>query len=138
MALSVTWPCARNFDDILSPFSYQFQLPKSGIFSGSREVRKRLPEISTVPASDTVTSVALTLVALRRAAALPSLEAALDQDFRVAARVSRGTEVIEGIRAQVIDKDRTPHWVPDTLEQVGWGAVEAHFAPLGANELGLG
>jgi enoyl-CoA hydratase len=83
------------------------------------------------------TSVALTLAALRRAAALPSLEAALDQDFRIATRVSEGTEVVEGIRAQVIDKDRAPHWSPATLAEVTAEAVERHFAPLGDAELGL-
>ena len=87
--------------------------------------------------SKSPTSVALTLAALRRAAALPSLEAALDQDFRVATRISRGAEVIEGIRAQVIDKDRTPHWSPATLAEVTAAAVEQYFAPLGDAELGL-
>ncbi len=87
------------------------------------------------------TSVALTLAALRRAAALPSLEAALDQDFRVATRISRGAEVIEGIRAQVIDKDRAPRWSPASLAEVEGAAIEQYFAPLsdapGAAELGL-
>ncbi|MEO6533779.1 MAG: enoyl-CoA hydratase/isomerase family protein [Pseudolysinimonas sp.] len=87
------------------------------------------------------TSVALTLAALRRAAALPSLEAALDQDFRVATRISRGAEVIEGIRAQVIDKDRAPRWSPATLAEVTTDAIEQYFAPLGGaeqtDELGL-
>ena len=88
------------------------------------------------------TSVALTLAALRRAAALPSLEAALDQDFRIATRISRGTEVVEGIRAQVIDKDRAPRWSPATLAEVTAEDVEKYFAPLGpsdpgAAELGL-
>jgi len=83
------------------------------------------------------TSVAVTLAALRRAAALPSLEAALDQDFRIATRISQGTEVVEGIRAQVIDKDRTPHWSPATLAEVTSDAVEKYFAPLGDAELGL-
>ncbi|HEU0206714.1 MAG TPA: enoyl-CoA hydratase/isomerase family protein [Pseudolysinimonas sp.] len=91
--------------------------------------------------SKSPTSVALTLAALRRAAALPSLEAVLDQDFRVATRISRGAEVIEGIRAQVIDKDRTPHWSPATLAEVTAEAVERYFAPLGDEpgdaELGL-
>jgi enoyl-CoA hydratase len=87
--------------------------------------------------SKSPTSVALTLAALRRAAALPSLGAALDQDFRVATRISRGSEVIEGIRAQVIDKDRTPHWSPATLAEVTAEAVERYFAPLGEQELGL-
>ncbi len=80
------------------------------------------------------TSVAVTLAALRRAAALPSLEAALDQDYRIATRFSQGTEVIEGIRAQVIDKDRTPHWSPATLAGVSAAAVDEYFAPLGDAE----
>ena len=84
--------------------------------------------------------MALTLAALRRAAALPSLEAALDQDFRVATRISRGTEVIEGIRAQVIDKDRTPRWSPARLADLAAADIERYFAPLSSSdgtELGL-
>jgi len=87
--------------------------------------------------SKSPTSVAVTLAALRRAAALPSLEAALDQDYRIATRMSQGTEVVEGIRAQVIDKDRAPHWSPATLAEVTAEAVEQYFAPLGDAELGL-
>ena len=87
--------------------------------------------------SKSPTSVAVTLAALRRAAALDSLEAALDQDFRVATRISRGTEVIEGIRAQVIDKDRNPRWSPATLAGVTAAVVEEYFAPLAGGELGL-
>ena len=83
------------------------------------------------------TSVAVTLAALRRAAALPSLEAALDQDFRVSTRFAHGTEVVEGIRAQVIDKDRTPRWSPAALADVAPDTVEQYFASLGDDELGL-
>ena len=87
--------------------------------------------------SKSPTSVAVTLAALRRAAVLDSLEAALDQDYRVATRISLGTEVIEGIRAQVIDKDRNPRWSPATLAGVTADAVEEYFAPLAGGELGL-
>ncbi|MEO6114793.1 MAG: enoyl-CoA hydratase/isomerase family protein [Pseudolysinimonas sp.] len=87
--------------------------------------------------SKSPTSVAITLAALRRSVGLTSLEAALDQDYRVATRVSRGTEVIEGIRAQVIDKDRNPQWSPATLAEVAPATVEEYFAPLGDAELGL-
>jgi len=98
-------------------------------------------EPAAVEAAETIrskspTSVAVTLAALRRAAALPSLEAALDQDYRVATRVSQGTEVVEGIRAQVIDKDRTPRWSPATLAEVTVEAVEQYFAPLGRSDRG--
>jgi enoyl-CoA hydratase len=94
-------------------------------------------EAATTIRGKSPTSVAVTLAALRRAAALPSLEAALDQDYRVASWFAAGTEVIEGIRAQVIDKDRTPHWSPVTLAEVKTEAVEQYFAPLNSGELGL-
>ena len=87
--------------------------------------------------SKSPTSVAVTLAALRRAAVLPSLEAAFDQDFRIGTRFTQGTEVLEGIRAQVIDKDRRPRWSPATLAEVSVPAVERYFAPLGEHELGL-
>ena len=73
------------------------------------------------------TSVAVTLEALRRSHELPSVEAALDRDFRIASRFTRGTEVIEGIRAQVIDKDRDPHWSPAALADVTPEAVAEYF-----------
>ncbi len=87
--------------------------------------------------SKSPTSVAVTLAVLRRSHELPSLEAAFDRDYRIATWFTRGTEVLEGIRAQVIDKDRDPHWSPATLADVTAESVAAYFAPLDAGELGL-
>lgn len=82
------------------------------------------------------TALTVTLAALRRAAALPSLEAALDQEFRVAVRTLGWPDLAEGIRARVIEKDRAPRWSPGTLDAVDPAVVEAAFAPLPV-ELGL-
>jgi hypothetical protein len=38
-------------------------------------------------------------------------------------------EVLEGVRALVIDKDNAPKWSPATLEEVTPEMVEAFFAP---------
>jgi enoyl-CoA hydratase len=83
------------------------------------------------------TSVRVTLEALRRARNLESLEEILDQDYRLALRCFARPDLVEGIRAQVIDKDRTPHWRPASLAEVSRADVEQHFAPLGDRELGL-
>ncbi|WP_198416007.1 MULTISPECIES: enoyl-CoA hydratase/isomerase family protein [unclassified Cryobacterium] len=80
------------------------------------------------------TALAVTLASLRRARALPSLEAVLEQEYRVSLRFLEGTEMQEGIRAQVIDKDRRPRWSPATLDEVSTDAVAACFAPLTAHE----
>ncbi|MFD5278744.1 enoyl-CoA hydratase/isomerase family protein [Pseudarthrobacter sp. NPDC058362] len=82
------------------------------------------------------TAVKVTLASLRRAAGL-SLEEALQQEYRVGLRFLAGHDFREGIRAQVVDKDRTPHWRPASLAEVGPGDVEAFFAPLGERELKL-
>lgn len=83
------------------------------------------------------TAVSVALAALRRSRSLGSLEEALDQEFRVSVRFVEGTELAEGIRAQVIDKDRTPHWKPATIAEVTDDDVEHYFADLGPRELGL-
>ncbi len=74
------------------------------------------------------TSVCVALESLRRARELPTLVQALEQEYRVGMHVLEGTEIVEGIRAQVIDKDRTPRWSPPTIEQVTPQVVAGYFA----------
>ncbi|MBY8866188.1 enoyl-CoA hydratase/isomerase family protein [Streptomyces sennicomposti] len=83
------------------------------------------------------TSLKVTLAALRRARRLGPLERVLDQEYRVSCACLRSPDLVEGIRAQVIDKDRDPRWSPRTLAEVSDADVEAFFAPLGDRELGL-
>lgn len=83
------------------------------------------------------TALKVTLAALRRAAVLPSLEAVLDQEFRVSLRGLTWPDLAEGIRAQLIDKDRNPQWNPATLAEVTEASVDANFESLGERELGL-
>jgi enoyl-CoA hydratase len=83
------------------------------------------------------TALKVTLAAMRRARALGSLEAVLDQEFRVSCRGLSAPDLVEGVRAQVIDKDREPRWSPADLAHVSDADVAAYFAPLGDGELGL-
>lgn len=76
------------------------------------------------------TSVAVTLGALRSAAGMPDLEHALAAEFRLALRALLAPDFAEGVRAQVIDKDRAPRWSPPTLEQVDPAVARAAAAPL--------
>ncbi len=84
------------------------------------------------------TAVTVTLAALRRARALGSLEDVLDQELRVSLRALRWPDFAEGIRAQLVDKDRTPAWQPAALADVPAGLVARTFEGLGPGELGLG
>ncbi|MFJ2837572.1 MULTISPECIES: enoyl-CoA hydratase/isomerase family protein [Nocardia] len=81
-------------------------------------------------------SLKVTLRSLRAARDLPSLEAVLDQEYRVSIASLRSHDLVEGIRAQVIDKDRNPRWLPATLAEVDDAQVAAYFAELGDKELG--
>jgi enoyl-CoA hydratase len=83
------------------------------------------------------TAVSVAFEAIRRAGALPDLRSALDLEFRAMVCLLGSPDAVEGIRAQVIDKDRAPRWNPASLDAVERVAVEEHFAPLGEFELGL-
>lgn len=80
----------------------------------------------------------VTLAAVRRAARLDSLEAVLDQEFRVSARIREEPDFVEGVRARIIDKDGSPQWKPATLAEVDDTAVARFFDPLGPDERELG
>ena len=64
------------------------------------------------------TALTVTLESVRRARTLPRLEDALEQEFRLVSWFIEQHDLREGIRAQVIDKDRSPRWSPSTLEDV--------------------
>lgn len=74
------------------------------------------------------TSVAVALAALRRAAVSATLGEVLTQDYRLAMHALVSPDFAEGVRAQVIDKDRSPRWSPDELPAPE--AVAAFFAPI--------
>ncbi|WP_137991408.1 enoyl-CoA hydratase/isomerase family protein [Streptomyces vilmorinianum] len=76
----------------------------------------------------------VTLAAIRRARRLDSLESVLDMEFRLSCAALTSADLVEGIRAQVVDKDRDPHWSPPTLAEVTDDDVARYFAPSGAPE----
>lgn len=83
------------------------------------------------------TSVRVTLRALREAAGMAALTEALDLEYRLALRFHASHDFVEGVRAQVVDKDRNPQWRPPHVREVDDATVAAYFAPLGEPELGL-
>ncbi|WP_109560339.1 enoyl-CoA hydratase/isomerase family protein [Mycolicibacter senuensis] len=71
----------------------------------------------------------VTLESVRRAGELTTLEDVLVQEFRVSSASLRSHDLVEGIRAQLVDKDRNPQWSPATLAEVSSADVESYFAP---------
>ena len=72
------------------------------------------------------TSCKLTLRAVRQAAGA-SIEDALRTEYRIVCEIRNGRDFFEGIRAQLIDKDRNPLWSPATLEAVSDEAIDRYF-----------
>jgi enoyl-CoA hydratase len=80
----------------------------------------------------------LTAAAIRQAKSLPSLEAALDVEFRLAVRLFEDGEFAEGVRALIVEKDRKPAWSPAHLNDVTDALIQRYLGPMPAGEdLGL-
>jgi enoyl-CoA hydratase len=78
------------------------------------------------------TGLAVTLDAVREARRLPNLRAALEGEYRrVMWFVTQHPDLVEGIRAQVVDKDRNPKWNPATIAELpsDAGADARDFVP---------
>ena len=77
----------------------------------------------------------VTLKLLRLARASSSLEECLVREYRAALEVFASDDFREGVRAAVIDKDRSPKWSPPRIEDVTPEMVAPYFAEIGADEL---
>lgn len=76
-------------------------------------------------------SMAAGLALVRAARRDGRIEDALSREYRFTARATAQSDFLEGVRAQIIDKDRQPNW-----QRQGTPAeVEAMLAPLGDEEL---
>ncbi|WKA26038.1 enoyl-CoA hydratase/isomerase family protein [Bradyrhizobium roseum] len=77
----------------------------------------------------------VTLKLLRLARTSRSLEECLVREYRAALEVFASDDFREGVRAAVIDKDRSPKWSPPHIEDVTAEMVAPYFAEIGADEL---
>ena len=92
----------------------------SGVFAQEAlaSMRKRSPMM-----------LGVTLAQLQRGASL-SLADCLRMERTMVRHCFMGGEVVEGIRAAVIDKDDAPRWNPPSLAGVSPELVESYFAPV--------
>jgi enoyl-CoA hydratase len=74
------------------------------------------------------TSLKVTLRQLQKGRQL-DLCACLQMEYGLAIQFLENPDFYEGIRAMVIDKDRSPHWSPNTLELVSENDIDNYFLP---------
>jgi enoyl-CoA hydratase len=80
------------------------------------------------------TSLKLTFAQLRRGLSL-DFDDCMRMEYNLTQSVMAGHDFYEGIRAQLIDKDRNPVWTPATLDAVDDAAITAMFAAPPGGEL---
>ncbi|KQR25935.1 enoyl-CoA hydratase/isomerase family protein [Microbacterium sp. Leaf151] len=86
-------------------------------------------QTAEVLATASPTALTVTLEAVRRARELPSLRAALAQEYGLVLWFAfTQPDLVEGIRAQVVDKDRSPSWSPVRLDDLPAERVTEAFA----------
>jgi enoyl-CoA hydratase len=83
------------------------------------------------------TSLKITFKLLREGAAL-DFDTAMMTEYRLSQACLARHDVLEGIRAVVVDKDNAPRWDPPHLNQVSSNLVEAHFVPPEDGDLSFG
>lgn len=54
----------------------------------------------------------------------------IDLDYVIARHFMRGDEFFEGVRAMLVDKDKTPKWQHASVDEVSKTAVSRYFDPL--------
>ncbi len=74
-------------------------------------------------------SLKITLEAIRRGRDM-TLDECLKMEFDIVSRVMEGPDFHEGVRAQIIDKDRNPIWSPPELEAISQHQVDKYFSGL--------
>ena len=95
-------------------------------------------ETLTALESASPTSLKVTLEGLKRGRTMSLLEDGLQMEFRMFQTCLKpGSDFYRGIRSVLVDKDRNPQWIPNTLEEVTDETVEQYFAPLDTNEWAL-
>ncbi len=77
-------------------------------------------------ASPLTLKLGLELLASRPA----SFEAEMAREYRLAWRRADSHDFREGVRALLVDKDRSPRWDPPTLRAATQSQLDAYFAPL--------
>lgn len=116
----------RRLDEVASAFP-----------PGMPDLSAATDEVATALARQSPLSVACGLAAIEAARGPGGIAAALATEFRYTYRCMEHGDFLEGIRAAIVDKDRSPRWRYPTLADVSETDVAAMLAPLGDAELNL-
>lgn len=117
------------------------------VFSGEKlaDIHRALPETPNEAITHALKlmgrnaplAMAAALEIIHRVRLRPTIDAALDQEYRFAFRAMEHGDFLEGIRAAIIDKDRMPQWQHPDWQSVTGADLLRMTLPLGSNALTL-
>lgn len=79
-------------------------------------------------------SMKVSLKLLLDGATMATFEDEMRQEYAVAARIVQRPDIVEGVRAVIIDKDNAPRWNPATIDEVSDHMIDRIFAPMPAQD----
>ncbi len=80
------------------------------------------------------TSLKLTFRAVRHGAG-EEIEGALRTEYRIVSHLRENHDFFEGVRAVLIDKDKSPKWLPTTLAEVSDADLDGYFVAPASGDL---
>lgn len=83
------------------------------------------------------TSLKITFSQLRQGALLRDFRENMKMEYRIVNRILAGHDFYEGVRALLIDKDKSPQWLPHNLSSVSAADVDKYFLNLNHDELAI-
>lgn len=121
-------PLAAHIDDINQCFKFDtIEEILSALEKAGTDFMKETAFILR-QRSPTSLKVALRFIRLGRES--EDLKTCLQREYAACQQVLISHDLYEGIRAAVVDKDRNPHWLPQTLREITDEMVDAYFQPM--------
>ena len=75
-------------------------------------------------------SCKVSLKLLLDGATMPTFEDEMRQEYAVVTRIVQRSDIVEGVRAVIVDKDHAPKWDPATPAAISDHMIDRIFAPL--------
>ena len=129
-------PDATLTDELKSDINQLFGQPVKEIETIIRQESSSWhQEISNRMKKNSPLSMACVFKLMQMQRQVTNIQEALDREFRFTYRAAQYGDFIEGIRAQVIDKDYQPSWKHKSISEVPDADVALMLAPLGKHSL---
>lgn len=121
----------KDFEqDILKALEYQDVKSFSKYLSLTKKEDKKWEQNRENFFKGSPNSLAVIFEQLKRAKGEKSLKALFEMETVLAMNIARNRDFPEGVRAMLIDKDKSPQWKPAHIEDLSLSEIKGYFEPL--------